>query len=123
MLNTSSSISYTLLGFVTDIILFILLWRHGTWILWRWRTVWSDIQGTIFSYNLVDNFLDMVPIFYIPQLLLGLQRGRLSEIEARFYTAEVVEALEYLHGLGLIHCDIRVNEKIYSSSFISVSIS
>ncbi|XP_039124202.1 3-phosphoinositide-dependent protein kinase 2-like isoform X2 [Dioscorea cayenensis subsp. rotundata] len=35
------------------------------------------------------------------------KRGRLSEIEARFYTAEVVEALEYLHGLGLIHCDIR----------------
>ncbi|KAJ0976914.1 hypothetical protein J5N97_012388 [Dioscorea zingiberensis] len=35
------------------------------------------------------------------------KRGRLSEIEARFYTAEVVEALEYLHGLGLIHCDIK----------------
>ncbi|GAB2227637.1 hypothetical protein Droror1_Dr00009464 [Drosera rotundifolia] len=35
------------------------------------------------------------------------RKGRLSEEEARFYAAEVVDALEYIHGLGLIHRDIK----------------
>lgn len=39
---------------------------------------------------------------------LYLQKGRLSEDEARFYAAEVVDALEYIHNLGLIHRDIKV---------------
>nr|DAD48704.1 TPA_asm: hypothetical protein HUJ06_018641 [Nelumbo nucifera] len=34
-------------------------------------------------------------------------KGRLSEDEARFYAAEVVDALEYIHGVGLIHRDIK----------------
>ncbi|KAK2969474.1 hypothetical protein RJ640_022188 [Escallonia rubra] len=35
------------------------------------------------------------------------RKGRLSEDEARFYAAEVVDALEYIHNLGLIHRDIK----------------
>ncbi|KAL8162075.1 hypothetical protein V2J09_013564 [Rumex salicifolius] len=35
------------------------------------------------------------------------RKGRLSEDEARFYAAEVVDALEYIHGMGLIHRDIK----------------
>ncbi|PPD96969.1 hypothetical protein GOBAR_DD06025 [Gossypium barbadense] len=35
------------------------------------------------------------------------RKGRLSEDEARFYTAELVDALEYIHGMGLIHRDIK----------------
>ncbi|XP_010278276.1 PREDICTED: 3-phosphoinositide-dependent protein kinase 2-like isoform X2 [Nelumbo nucifera] len=35
------------------------------------------------------------------------RKGRLSENEARFYAAEVVDALEYIHGVGLIHRDIK----------------
>ncbi|XP_077237781.1 3-phosphoinositide-dependent protein kinase 1-like isoform X3 [Tasmannia lanceolata] len=35
------------------------------------------------------------------------KKGGLPEAEARFYTAEVVEALEYMHGVGLIHRDIK----------------
>ncbi|KAE8676915.1 3-phosphoinositide-dependent protein kinase 1 [Hibiscus syriacus] len=33
--------------------------------------------------------------------------GCLSEDEARFYAAEVVDALEYIHNMGLIHRDIK----------------
>ncbi|KAG6758568.1 hypothetical protein POTOM_038927 [Populus tomentosa] len=35
------------------------------------------------------------------------RKGRLSEDEACFYAAEVVDALEYIHGMGLIHRDIK----------------
>lgn len=35
------------------------------------------------------------------------RKGRLSEDEARFYAAEVVDTLEYIHGVGLIHRDIK----------------
>lgn len=38
-----------------------------------------------------------------------MQKGRLSEVEARLYAAEVVDALEYIHGMGLIHRDIKVH--------------
>lgn len=37
-----------------------------------------------------------------------VQKGRLTEDEARFYAAEVVDALEYIHNLGVIHRDIKV---------------
>ncbi|KAK8971298.1 3-phosphoinositide-dependent protein kinase 1 [Platanthera guangdongensis] len=35
------------------------------------------------------------------------RKGRLTEDEARFYAAEVIDVLEYVHGAGLIHRDIK----------------
>ncbi|KAF9591723.1 hypothetical protein IFM89_006069 [Coptis chinensis] len=43
------------------------------------------------------------------------RKGRLSEDEARFYAAEVVDALEYIHGVGLIHRDIKPENLLLTS--------
>lgn len=50
--------------------------------------------------------------------ILWVQKGRLSEDEARFYAAEAVEALEYIHNMGLIHRDLKVYSMLIT--YISV---
>ncbi|KAJ4971367.1 hypothetical protein NE237_004466 [Protea cynaroides] len=43
------------------------------------------------------------------------RKGRLLEDEACFYAAEVVDALEYIHGVGLIHRDIKPENLLLTS--------
>ncbi|KAF9676598.1 hypothetical protein SADUNF_Sadunf08G0019300 [Salix dunnii] len=43
------------------------------------------------------------------------RKGRLSEDEARFYAAEVVDALEYIHAMGLIHRDIKPENLLFTA--------
>ena len=36
-----------------------------------------------------------------------IENGRLSELEAKYYMRQILEALSYLHGLGICHRDIK----------------
>jgi len=44
-----------------------------------------------------------------------VRKGRLSEDEARFYAAEIVDILEYLHSVGLIHRDVKPENLLLTS--------
>ncbi|KAD2804757.1 hypothetical protein R6Q59_029826 [Mikania micrantha] len=43
------------------------------------------------------------------------RKGRLTEDETRFYAAEIVDALEYMHNMGLIHRDIKPENLLLTS--------
>ncbi|XP_076901811.1 3-phosphoinositide-dependent protein kinase 2-like [Bidens hawaiensis] len=43
------------------------------------------------------------------------RKGRLTEDETRFYAAEIIDALEYMHKLGLIHRDIKPENLLLTS--------
>lgn len=46
----------------------------------------------------------------------GVQKGRFTPYEARFYAAELVDVLEFIHGHGIVHRDLRVTTHSLSSS-------
>lgn len=74
------------------------------------------LEATNFPFlvTLRFHFLDTVNIYmvldYIPggEMFLHLRKaGRFSEPHARFYTAQVVLAFEYLHHLDLVYRDLK----------------
>jgi protein-serine/threonine kinase len=54
--------------------------------------------------------------------LQNLPNKRLEEDHARFYTAEVVAALEYLHLLGFIYRDLKPESAHSPTSLISIDL-
>jgi len=45
------------------------------------------------------------------------QTGILNERMARFYFLQLLDVLEYLHGMGISHCDIKLNNVLLDQDF------
>ncbi|CAM9477051.1 unnamed protein product [Ascophyllum nodosum] len=41
-------------------------------------------------------------------------RGRLTEIEAKRVTMQLLEALRYVHGKGIVHCDVKPQNLLFA---------
>ncbi|KAI0672876.1 kinase-like protein [Trametes maxima] len=87
------------------------------------RAVLSALPWNPFIAGLVDAFNDVKNVYLTIELgahgtLLDLIRAvpRLKESEIRFYFANIVIAIQFLHSQGISHCDIKPENLVLDSS-------
>ena len=81
-----------------------------------------DMLRGDFVVKAVFTFLHEQFICFIMEYMMGgdfahaiEERGCLEDYEAKFYIAEVVLAIEYLHSLGIIHRDLKPDNLLLDS--------
>lgn len=92
----------------------------------KYVTTERDILGQCFHPGIVKlfyTFRSESSLYYVlelcPHELLAQikQYGGLDEDTVRFYTAEIIEALEYLHGKGVVHRDLKPENILLSADW------
>ncbi|KAH9901472.1 kinase-like domain-containing protein [Cubamyces lactineus] len=86
------------------------------------KRILSSLPWSPFVAGLIDAFIDAKNVYlaleFAPSgtLLNQIrQRNGLNERETRFYFANIVLALEFLHTHGVVHCDVKPENMVLGS--------
>lgn len=82
-----------------------------------------DARGSTWLLHAHWTFQDEEAVYYVTDFLPGgdfmgylVRQERVTEHEVRFYGAEIVAALEELHGLGYVHRDLKPENMLIDAS-------
>lgn len=98
---------------IPSLLLYFILFKAKTFFISSLNTAWA--VNSLEVYNERHNAMNsMKSSLFHPLLALQSRPGRcLNEAGAKFYAAEVIAALEYLHLQGFIYRDLKPESKVF----------
>ncbi|KAL5583633.1 hypothetical protein UlMin_016075 [Ulmus minor] len=74
-------------------------------------------ENNVPIYNLCLEYVSGGSLFDVVQR----QEGRLKESLIKFYTFQILQGLEYLHGNGIVHCDIKSRNVLIGEEGVKIA--
>ncbi|XP_071730017.1 mitogen-activated protein kinase kinase kinase 18-like [Rutidosis leptorrhynchoides] len=75
-------------------------------------------ENNKFMYNLI---MEYMPNGTVINAIGDQNYGRFNELEISNYTRQIIQGLEYLHLLGIVHCDIKGANLLVGKSGVKIA--